>query len=182
MHYVPESAREFLAEEPQAALQCGRSFHYRSAPIYLLTAIVGLLLAADFLIELIAVPEWQAYRTVFGYRLALLAAVLGGGRILYQTLEDLFEGKVGAAQVRRVTALDVAHRIRNQVRDVEHGSCIPQTRHLVVGIASLLQQADHRLRARQAPGAQQNDHAIARSLENRHLAKLREVVDSGVGP
>ena len=35
-------------------------------------------------------------RSLFGFRLALLAAVLGGARILYQTLDGLLSGKVGA--------------------------------------------------------------------------------------
>ncbi|MDB5387064.1 MAG: copper/silver-translocating P-type ATPase, partial [Planctomycetaceae bacterium] len=41
-------------------------------------------------------PTWTVYRSLFGFRLALLAAVLGGARILYQTLEGLLDGRVGA--------------------------------------------------------------------------------------
>ena len=81
------------------ARDAGRSFHYRSAPIYLLTAVVGLLFAADLVIGLLSsagVPDWIQYQSLAGFRLALLAAVLGGARILYQTLENLFDGKVGA--------------------------------------------------------------------------------------
>lgn len=97
MHYVPESARAFLqgggnqSDDDEAI-----SFHYASAPLYLLTAIVGALLAADFVIEISDNPAWEPYLTVWGFRLALLAAVAGGARILYQTLEGLFEGRVGA--------------------------------------------------------------------------------------
>jgi len=97
MHYVPESARAFLesggtkAEDQEAV-----SFHYASAPLYLLTAVVGALLAADFLIEISDNPAWEPYRSLFGVRLSLIAAVLGGARILYQTLEGLFEWRVGA--------------------------------------------------------------------------------------
>ncbi len=97
MHYVPESARAFLESggtAPDDQEEAG--FHYVSAPLYLLTAIVGALLAADFVIEISNNPAWESYRTVFGFRLALLAAVIGGARILYQTLEGLFEGRVGA--------------------------------------------------------------------------------------
>jgi len=101
MHYCPESCREFLDETPMggSARDAGRSFHYRSAPIYLLTAVVGLLFAADLVIGLLSsagVPDWNQYQSLAGFRLALLAAVLGGARILYQTLENLFDGKVGA--------------------------------------------------------------------------------------
>lgn len=102
MHYVPESAREFIQEDPTAPDPSAaeeRSFHYRSAPIYLLTAVVGLLLLADVGLGALAAvddAQWLTYRTQFGFRLALLAAVLGGARILYQTLEGLFEGKIGA--------------------------------------------------------------------------------------
>ncbi len=97
MHYVPESARAFLesggtqSDDAEAV-----SFHYVSAPLYLLTAIVGALLAADFLIDISDNPAWEAYQILFGFRLALLAAVVGGARILYQTLEGLFEGRIGA--------------------------------------------------------------------------------------
>lgn len=101
MHYCPESCREFLDETPigASAADAGRGFHYRSAPIYLLTLIVGLLFGADLGVQFLedtGVPAWSEYRTLFGFRLALLAAVVGGSRILYQTLENLFEGKVGA--------------------------------------------------------------------------------------
>ena len=101
MHYCPESCREFLDETPigGSAADAGRSFHYRSAPIYLLTFVVGCLFAADVLIgflEETGMSSWSDYQTLSGFRLALLAAVLGGARILYQTLENLFDGKVGA--------------------------------------------------------------------------------------
>jgi HflK protein len=101
MHYCPESCREFLDETPigGSAADAGRGFHYRSAPIYLLTAAVSALFAADLGITFLdetGVSSWSEYQTLGGFRLALLAAVLGGARILYQTLENLFDGKVGA--------------------------------------------------------------------------------------
>ena len=101
MHYCPESCREFLDETPVggSADDVGRSFHYRSAPIYLLTVTVATLFGADILIGLLedsGITTWSRYRELAGFRLALLAAVLGGARILYQTLEGLFEGRVGA--------------------------------------------------------------------------------------
>ena len=76
-----------------------------SPPVYFLTLIVGALLAADLLIGLFGDPAWSAYRSPFGFRLALLAAVLGGGRILYQTLDGLFEGRVGAELALTIAAL-----------------------------------------------------------------------------
>ncbi len=102
MHYIPESAREFLQDDGAAAGSIPAQeagFHYRSAPIYLLTAVVGLLLGADLLIgsvTSVGVSQWTQYQVVFGFRLALLAAVLGGSRILFQSLEGLFAGRIGA--------------------------------------------------------------------------------------
>lgn len=99
MHYVPESARAYLAGEAATDTNAGDgepSFHQATAPLYLLAAVVGLLLLADFVLGAIDVPAWAKYRTLFGFRLALWAAVLGGARILYHTLEGLFAGRVGA--------------------------------------------------------------------------------------
>ncbi|NQV28750.1 MAG: cation-translocating P-type ATPase family protein [Rhodopirellula sp.] len=101
MNYCPESCREFLEETPigGSAADAGRGFHYRSAPIYLLTFVVGVLFAIDLGIGFLnetGVSNWSEYQSLGGFRLALLAAVLGGARILYQTLENLFDGKVGA--------------------------------------------------------------------------------------
>jgi Cu+-exporting ATPase len=72
-------------------------------PLYLLTALLVGLLAADLWPPLaqwlgaqkLAVPNWQT-REVFGFRFALLAAVLGGARVLYGSLEKLAAGKVTA--------------------------------------------------------------------------------------
>ena len=102
MHYVPESAREFLQDDASSVGTVPSEevgFHYRSAPIYLLTAIVGLLLGGDLLSGSLAaagVPDWAQFQVLFGFRLALLAAVLGGSRILFQSLEGLFAGRIGA--------------------------------------------------------------------------------------
>src|SRR2546421_3960146 len=72
--------------------------------LYLLTALLGALLAADLWPALVDwlwpggtgawLPTWP--REVFGYRFALIAAVLGGARVLYSSLESLFEGRLGA--------------------------------------------------------------------------------------
>jgi P-type Cu+ transporter len=108
MHYVPESAQDFLPDGERSRnrwSEAERSFHYQSAPLYLLTFVVGAMLGADLLLGMINDPTWTAYREPFGFRLALLAAVLGGARILYQTLEGLFEGRVGADLALTVAAL-----------------------------------------------------------------------------
>src|SRR5947199_7283306 len=72
--------------------------------LYLLTALLGALLVADLWPALAGwlwpggtgawLPTWP--REVFGYRFALVAAVLGGARVLYGSLESLFEGRLGA--------------------------------------------------------------------------------------
>jgi Cu+-exporting ATPase len=105
MHYVPESAREFLQPESSGDGRDANGFHYQSAPVYLLTGAVALLLAGDFFLGFVNDPVWLKYRTIAGFRLALLAAVLGGARILYQTLEGLFEGRVGADLALTIAAL-----------------------------------------------------------------------------
>lgn len=114
MHYAPESPREFLPDAAaNSASERAENFHYRSAPIYLLTTVVGLLLLADVALGIVwgtpagttATPVsapadgWSQLlgkQTLFGFRLALLAAVIGGARILYQTLDGLLSGRVGA--------------------------------------------------------------------------------------
>ncbi len=71
--------------------------------LYLSTGLIGLLIGID-LWPLLAdwinksfeqsLPSWP--REVYGQRFALIAAVIGGARTLYGSLEGLFEGKVGA--------------------------------------------------------------------------------------
>jgi len=72
-------------------------------PLYLLTGLLGLLIGIDLWPALAgwlksfgwSLPSWG--REIYpGYRYALLAAVLGGARVLYSSLEGLLEGKVGA--------------------------------------------------------------------------------------
>ena len=96
MHYVPESARELLPDESRSGADLETSFHYQSLPVYLLTAVVGVLLLADFVLGLAGTAASDSLRNPFGYRLALLAAVVGGARFLYQTLDGLSERRVGA--------------------------------------------------------------------------------------
>src|SRR5438067_1292832 len=79
--------------------------------LYLLTGIVGTLLAVDLWLQL---AEWLATKGVstytwnpkpFGFRYAMFAAVVGGARVLYGSLEALFEGRVGADLALAIAAL-----------------------------------------------------------------------------
>jgi Cu+-exporting ATPase len=71
-------------------------------PLYLLTALLALLLGADLwpiLARRVAswgpqLPTWP--NEINGYRIALLAAILGGARALYGSLDALCAGRVGA--------------------------------------------------------------------------------------
>ena len=68
--------------------------------LYLLTAFLGLFIALDVLPELgkwLNIQPFSSWpREWLGYRFALVAAVVGGARILYTSLQGLFEGKIGA--------------------------------------------------------------------------------------
>ncbi len=75
--------------------------------LYVFTALIGLLLAADLLFP---TNFWRAFAVwtadngvplpkdnlLFGFQLALYAAVLGGARILYGSIESLTQGRIGA--------------------------------------------------------------------------------------
>ncbi len=80
-----------------------QGFHPESRlSLYLLTGLLALLIGADLwpaVARWIAgwgpsLPTWS--NEVAGYRIALLAAVLGGARALYGSLDALFAGRVGA--------------------------------------------------------------------------------------
>jgi P-type Cu+ transporter len=80
-------------------------------PLYLFTAVVGLLLAAD-LWPLVAswfgtptLPTWSRSQFGFASAFALLAAVLGGARALFGAVEKLGEWKVGADLAIAIAAL-----------------------------------------------------------------------------
>ena len=99
MHYLSETSRRTLEEGaggPGTGAELEQSHHWQSAPLYCLTLLVGGLLLADTLLTAVGTPEWLAWRSPGGFRLALLAAVLGGARIVYQTLDGLFQGRIGA--------------------------------------------------------------------------------------
>jgi P-type Cu+ transporter len=76
-------------------------YQERNIALYLMTGLIGLLIAADLwpaAAAWLGVNEWAPWpREFYGtYRLALLAAVIGGARILYGSIESLLEGKLGA--------------------------------------------------------------------------------------
>jgi Cu+-exporting ATPase len=70
--------------------------------LYLLTGLLAIIIGIDLWpafagwgpLRDLGLPTWP--RELYGYRIALLAAILGGARVLYGSLEGLFEGKVGA--------------------------------------------------------------------------------------
>src|SRR5579859_273327 len=70
------------------------------APLYLMTAFLGLLIGLDLLpllagwLRIPGVSSWP--REWFGQPIALYAAVLGGARVLYISLVSLSEGRLGA--------------------------------------------------------------------------------------
>lgn len=108
MHYVPDSARELLqgqADDGSSLPADEQGFHYRSAPIYVLTAIVGLLLAADLVLAFIG-GEWaENFRFIGGQQLATIAAVFGGARILYQTIDSALAGRIGTGLALSIATL-----------------------------------------------------------------------------
>src|SRR5262245_4650036 len=72
----------------------------RPVALYFMTALLGALIVLDLLQPFGA---WAGIaslsgvrREIFGQRFALIAAVLGGARILYGALQSLLDGKLGA--------------------------------------------------------------------------------------
>src|SRR5262245_6237330 len=56
-----------------------------------MTALLGTLIALDVLL-----PVWGYSNQLGGVRYALIAAILGGARTLYGSLEGVFDGEIGA--------------------------------------------------------------------------------------
>ena len=97
MHYVPPSFQSLAESAADGNTGENRAkADLAVAPALLLALLVALLLGADYALTLVDLPAWLAWRSVFGFRLAFWAAILGGAKILYRTLEGLFEGRVGA--------------------------------------------------------------------------------------
>ncbi len=61
--------------------------------LFLLTTVLGLLLGADLLLWAFGI---ERLRSPFGVSLALVAALLGGARIVYGALDALWHGRIGA--------------------------------------------------------------------------------------
>jgi Cu+-exporting ATPase len=69
-----------------------RVFHKESnLGLYLLTGLLGLIIAVDIGLKWSGRPP-----EISGYRIALLAAILGGARALYTSIDSLLEGRFGA--------------------------------------------------------------------------------------
>src|ERR1700677_44378 len=83
-------------------------------------------------------------------------------------------------QVPTVAFLDIAHRVRDQPRDVEHSPGSEEIGGRVAVSAALRQYADDSLSSGQVSRTQQNDNAVAATLEYRHFAEFGEVVDAGI--
>src|SRR3954447_20129585 len=68
--------------------------------LYVMTLLLGALIGLDLLPRLgawLGVGALAGWATAGGaYRFALIAAVLGGARILYGALQSLLEGRLGA--------------------------------------------------------------------------------------
>jgi P-type Cu+ transporter len=98
MHYVADSIGELWRSESQPLEPSSTSGDLleRSATLYVLTLTVGVLIGWDFWLQMWAGPDGAAWRTVGGFRWVFWAALLGGSRILYQTLDGLTAGRWGA--------------------------------------------------------------------------------------
>lgn len=90
--YQPDDIRHRHAHAFDPDAREGAHEHGHGA-LFLLTAILGLLLAADLLLPVLGLDR---LRSPFGVSLALVAAVLGGARIVYGALDALGHGRIGA--------------------------------------------------------------------------------------
>jgi Cu+-exporting ATPase len=74
-------------------------YQERNLPLYLLTGLVGLLIALDLWPGF---ADWAGIGVSWpqeiypGYRIALVAAIIGGARVLFHSFEQILEGKWGA--------------------------------------------------------------------------------------
>src|SRR5262249_54512593 len=74
-------------------------YQERNLPLYLLTALIGSLIGLDLWP---AFADWANIGLIWsqeiypGYRIALVAAIIGGARVLFNSFEQLLEGKWGA--------------------------------------------------------------------------------------
>ncbi|MBX6313785.1 MAG: heavy metal translocating P-type ATPase, partial [Isosphaeraceae bacterium] len=89
--YHPEDMHHLQALAFEGGAAHDRERGHRS--LYALTVVLGLLLGGDVLFGALGLEAWRA---PLGVSLALIAAILGGVRILYGALEGLLAGRVGA--------------------------------------------------------------------------------------
>src|SRR5262245_10290118 len=81
----------------------------RNVSLYLLTALLGLLIGLDLLpkfagwLGIAGLRNWP--REYFGYSPALIAAIIGGARILYTSVQGLMEGRIGADLALAIAAI-----------------------------------------------------------------------------
>ena len=75
--------------------------------LYLMTALLGVLMALDLVPAFCVWAGWSVPwpREIMGYRFALVAAVLGGIRVVYTSLAALFEGRIGADLALAIAAV-----------------------------------------------------------------------------
>jgi heavy metal translocating P-type ATPase len=101
--YRPEQMRLGAARTSEShhhghGAEHGIDSHHRHDPdaerraLWAATVVVGALLVADLALAAVDSP----WRSPFGVPLALIAAVIGGGRVIYLALTALFEGTIGA--------------------------------------------------------------------------------------
>src|SRR5262245_50545931 len=67
--------------------------HHDDRILYALTALMGVLIGGEVVFGWLG---WESWRAPWGVSLALVAAVIGGSRIVYGALEALFRGSIGA--------------------------------------------------------------------------------------
>jgi P-type Cu+ transporter len=67
--------------------------HDNRASLYTLTALMGLLIGGELLFGALG---WESFRAPGGFSLALIAALIGGARIVYGAIEALIHGSIGA--------------------------------------------------------------------------------------
>jgi Cu+-exporting ATPase len=67
--------------------------HHDDRSLYALTALLGLLLGGEVVFGWLG---WESWRAPWGVSLAMIAAILGGSRIVYGAVEALMHGRIGA--------------------------------------------------------------------------------------
>ena len=92
--YRPTEMNDLRAHAVDGHKHDGSHEHERDdRALYALTALMGLLLGGEVLLGWLG---WESWRAPGGVSLALVAAVIGGARIVYGALDALFQGRIGA--------------------------------------------------------------------------------------